>query len=46
VDRLRIKIWDIATEIIVYDNQAGSDDDAELNDFNFVRGGNIVIDNN
>jgi hypothetical protein len=46
VDRFRIKIWDIATEVIVYDNQAGSDDDAELNEFNFVRGGNIVIHNN
>jgi len=43
VDRFRIKIWDIGTGLIVYDNQAGSDDDTELNDFNYVRGGNIVI---
>jgi hypothetical protein len=43
-DRLRIKIWDIGTGVIVYDNQAGSDDDAELgSDFTLVGGGKIVI---
>ena len=44
-DRFRIKIWDMETGIIVYDNQAGSDDDAELNDLTIV-GGNIVIHTN
>lgn len=42
-DRFRIKIWDNATGVIVYDNQPASDDDAELNDATILRGGSIVI---
>jgi hypothetical protein len=42
-DRFRIKIWDVGTGVILYDNQSGSDDDAELNNNTIVRGGSIVI---
>ena len=40
-DRLRIKIWDIASGIIVYDNQPGSADDASLT--TTIDSGSIVI---
>jgi PKD repeat protein len=40
-DRFRIKIWDSATEGIVYDNQPGDSDDAEATDG--IEGGSIVI---
>jgi len=48
VDRFRMKIWDIGNGVLVYDNQAGSADDAELNDNTILGGGypgggNIVI---
>jgi hypothetical protein len=42
-DRFRIKIWDVGSGVILYDNQPGSNDDAELNDNTIVRGGSIVI---
>ena len=42
-DRFRIKIWDVGAGIIVYDNQAGSDDAAELDDLTILHGGSIVI---
>ena len=42
-DRFRIKIWDIATELTIYDNQAGSDDAAELDEFTVIQGGHSVI---
>lgn len=41
VDRFRIKIWDIDTGTIVYDNQAGDPDDAAAH--TAIQGGNIVI---
>ncbi len=40
-DKFRIKIWDAATEDVVYDNQAGDDDDADATDV--IEGGSIVI---
>ena len=30
VDLFRIKIWDIATDEVVYDNQLGNADDADV----------------
>ena len=45
-DRFRIKIWENETGVIVYDNQAGSDDTTDLvADGTLVQGGNIVIHN-
>ncbi|MBT5774195.1 MAG: hypothetical protein HOH95_07445 [Dehalococcoidia bacterium] len=41
VERFRIKIWDVATDIVVYDNQAGSDDGTPL--ATAIGGGSIVI---
>jgi len=41
VDRFRIKIWDLATGAVVYDNQMGSADDAEAG--SSLGGGSIVI---
>jgi PKD repeat protein len=41
VDKFRIKIWDTATGIIVYDNQMGHADDA--NAATALAGGSIVI---
>jgi hypothetical protein len=43
-DKFRIKIWDLVTETIVYDNQIGDDDDADPT--TVIGGGSIVIHNN
>ena len=42
-DLLRMKIWDIETGLVVYDNQRGSDDNAELWGSTAIWKGNIVI---
>jgi probable HAF family extracellular repeat protein len=43
-DRFRIKIWDEASGLIVYDNQVGTDDTAGLvGDGTLLQGGSIVI---
>jgi hypothetical protein len=41
VDKFRIKIWDLATGEIIYDNQMGEDDDS--NTGTEIGGGSIVI---
>jgi hypothetical protein len=41
VDKFRIKIWDLATNSIVYDNQSGDADAADLS--TALGGGSIVI---
>jgi PKD repeat protein len=41
IDKFRIKIWDKATQTIVYDNQRGAADDAEP--ANAIAGGSIVV---
>ncbi len=41
VDRFRIKIWDITNDTVIYDNQIGEDDTAELT--MDLGGGSIVI---
>ncbi len=43
LDRFRIKIWHVASGDVVYDNQAGVDDTAELNDATIIQGGSIMI---
>ena len=43
LDRFRIKIWDVATGAIVYDNQLGTNDAAALSDATIIQGGSIVI---
>jgi hypothetical protein len=43
-DRFRIKIWNKATSIIVYDNQLGAADDATASQV--ISGGSIVIHTN
>jgi hypothetical protein len=43
VDRFRMKIWDTATGVIVYDNQPGANDDDVLEDLTTLQGGSIVI---
>lgn len=40
-DKFRIKIWDKATDTVVYDNQLGAPDDA--NPTTVIGGGNIKI---
>ena len=43
-DRFRIMLWDVATGLMVYDNQAGTSDDAELGtDGTLVQDGRITI---
>ena len=43
-DRFRIKIWDEATGTVVYDNQAGAGDTADLaTDGTLVQGGSVVV---
>lgn len=41
VDRFRIKIWDTATDTVIYDNQPEDSDDANITCV--VKGGSIVI---
>jgi hypothetical protein len=41
VDRFRLKIWDKATSVVVYDNQIGSGDTEAASDA--IEGGSIVI---
>ena len=41
VDKFRIKIWDLGTGLVVYDNQLGDDDSASLS--TALGGGSIVI---
>jgi hypothetical protein len=41
VDRFRIKIWDKATDEIIYDNQMGASDTSEPT--TAIGGGSIVI---
>jgi hypothetical protein len=45
VDRFRIKIWDMESSLIIYDNQAGTDDGAALDNATILQGGSIVIHN-
>jgi hypothetical protein len=40
-DRLRIRIWDGATGLLVYDSQRGAPDDAE--GATVLRGGSIAV---
>ena len=40
-DMFRIKIWDKATEVVIYDNQLGSEDTADPT--TVIQGGSIVI---
>ena len=42
-DRLRMKIWDKGTGAVIYDNQAGADETAPLNDGTNLGGGSVVI---
>jgi len=41
VDKFRIKIWDKVTDELVYDNQIGDTDDADLT--TEIGGGSIVV---
>jgi hypothetical protein len=41
VDKFRLKIWDLGTGSIVYDNQVGDADSADLS--TALGGGSIVI---
>lgn len=43
LDRFRIKIWDQSTGIVVYDNQRGSPDTAELSNTTVIQGGSIAV---
>ncbi|MDQ4075628.1 MAG: hypothetical protein M3220_05190, partial [Chloroflexota bacterium] len=41
IDKFRLKVWDKATNTVVYDNQLGATDDADATDA--IEGGSIVI---
>ncbi len=43
LDRFRIKIWDETSGVVVYDNQAGTAENAPLSDWTIIQGGSIVI---
>jgi len=43
-DRLRLKVWDLATGALVYDNQAGASDDSDVS--TSLGGGSVVIHGN
>jgi hypothetical protein len=42
-DRFRIKIWEIATGLVVYDNVVGSSEDLDQANPQAITGGNVVI---
>jgi hypothetical protein len=42
-DKFRIKIWDKATNVVIYDNKHGSPDDLDLANPQTIGGGSIVI---
>jgi len=42
-DKFRIKIWNTATSVIVYDNRAGTSEDIDAADPQAIAGGSIVI---
>lgn len=43
-DRFRIQIWDLETEMMIYDNQPNTDMDADLDsDGTLVQGGSVVV---
>jgi hypothetical protein len=42
-DRLRLKIWDKTSNVVVYDNRRGSPDDLDGADPQVISGGSIVI---
>jgi hypothetical protein len=44
-DKFRIKIWDIATGSVVYDNLVGKPDDTDLTTYSstIISGGSIVV---
>jgi hypothetical protein len=44
-DKFRIKIWDRTTDLIVYDNVPGEEDDLDNANPQILGGGNIVIHN-
>ena len=39
----RVRIWDQATNLVIYDNLAGTGDDAGLGDATIIQGGGIVV---
>jgi hypothetical protein len=43
VDKFRIKIWDKATSVVIYDNAMGSSDDINTANPQVIGGGSIVI---
>jgi PKD repeat protein len=43
VDKFRIKIWDVATSAIVYDNKMGASDDIDAADPQAIASGSIVV---
>jgi len=43
VDKLRMKIWNTTTSVIVYDNKAGADDSMSSANTTAIGGGSIVI---
>jgi hypothetical protein len=42
-DRFRLKIWDEESGVLIYDNQAGSEDNADLDQPTIIGGGSVVI---
>ncbi len=44
-DKFRIKIWDRASNTVVYDNRRGTSDDVDNSDPQAIGGGSIVIHN-
>ena len=45
MDKVRIKIWDKASGVVVYDNKRGDPDDIDKTDPQAIGGGSIVIYN-
>jgi hypothetical protein len=43
VDKFRLKVWDVATSVVVYDNVLGASDDMDTANPQVIASGSIVI---
>jgi hypothetical protein len=43
VDKFRLKVWEVATSVVVYDNVLGVPDDVDVANPQAISGGSIVI---
>ena len=43
VDKFRLKVWDVATSVVIYDNALGASDDMDAANPQAIASGSIII---